>query len=293
MGPTASGKTGAALLAARAVGGEIISADSMQIYQKMNIGTAKPTQREMESVTHHMIDIVSPRAGYSAAEYARDAVRAIDSVIAKGRHPIVCGGTGLYIDALIYPTEYEDSSRDQALRDELSLLDCHTLWLMLRDIDPEESEKVHENNKKRVIRAIEIYKTTGQKKSSLDKRQKSHSGKYDALLLMPEVSDRQALYQRIDQRVDEMIASGLEGEIRELLASGELVPGTTAYQAIGYKELISYIKGEESLDSATARLKQATRNYAKRQLTWFSRYPYKTFKSPQEAADMVKAFVNS
>ena len=290
-GPTASGKSFAALRLALDYCGEIISADSMQIYRRMDIGTAKPTKEEQALVRHHLIDIREPYESYSVAEFVTDAKAAIDGALSRGRLPVICGGTGLYIEALLHPTEYgESSSADPDLREELMSKDAHELWLKLSQIDPEAAEKTHENNKKRVVRALEIFYLTGKTKTELDKIQKKRIADYDFLLLLTGFADRAELYSRIDRRVDEMIAAGLVQETKKLLDNGDLRPGTTSYQAIGYKELFGYINGEQTLEQAADRLKQATRNYAKRQLTWFSSYEGTKINSYEDAKDAVDAF---
>lgn len=290
IGPTASGKTAAAIAVARAVSGEIISADSMQIYKYMDIGTAKPTDEEKALARHHLTDMISPLDKYSAADFASDAEAAINGIFERGNIPVIAGGTGLYFDALVYKTDYEPTGSDEALRRELSLLDKGELWQRLKAIDPDEAAAVHENNVKRVIRALEIYYVTGKTKTEINKIQKKPEMRYDMLIMTPRI-DRAALYERIDLRVDKMIEEGLVDEIRSLLEKGLLREGTTAYQAIGYKEIIPYVKGEMPLDKAVAALKQATRNYAKRQITWFSRYNATEFSSPSEASELAKRFL--
>ena len=184
-GPTASGKSGLALRLAADFDGEIISADSMQIYKKLDIGTAKPTKEEQARIRHHLIDILDPWENYSAADFVRDAKSAIDDVVSRGKLPVICGGTGLYIEALIHPTDYSaETDADQKLRDELMKKDAHTLWLQLESVDPEAAAKTHENNKKRVVRALEIYCKTGKTKTETDKTQKKNESEYDILLLM-------------------------------------------------------------------------------------------------------------
>ncbi len=290
-GPTASGKSGVALRLAAAFGGEIISSDSMQIYRRMDIGTAKPSKEEQAAVPHHLIDIREPYEDYSVAEFNSDAKAAIEDILSRGKLPIICGGTGLYIESLLHPTDYgTDSSADRTLREELIKRDAHGLWLELYGIDPVSAQKTHENNKKRVVRALEIYYTTGKTKTELDRIQKRFSPEYDFLLLLTGFGDRAELYSRIDRRVDEMIAEGLVDETERLLSSGDLRPGTTAYQAIGYKELFGYINGEKSLSEASDKLKQATRNYAKRQLTWFSSYDGVEINSYEDAEKAVSEF---
>ena len=272
-GPTASGKSSLALKLAQEFDGEIISADSMQIYKRLDTGTAKPTAEEQALVRHHLIDTVEPWENYSAADFVRDCKAAIEDVISRGKLPVVCGGTGLYIEALIHPTDYSpETDADLQLREALMRKDAHTLWCELEQKDPETAAKTHENNKKRVVRALEIYYKTGKTKTETDKEQKKNESEYDVLLLLTGFGKREELYDRINRRVDVMMADELVEETKRLLENGDLRPGTTAYQAIGYKELFPYINGDGTLEECTEKLKQATRNYAKRQITWFSRY---------------------
>ena len=271
-GATASGKSSAALDICTSLDGELISCDSMQIYRKMNIGTAKPTEAEMTAVRHHLIDVREPWEDFSSSDYVSLAKPAIDDVLHRGKLPVVCGGTGLYLDSLMFIRPDEACSVDEKLRGELLARDKHENWLMLSQIDPESAEKIHENNIKRVVRALEIYYLTGKTKSEIDKTQLVKDETYNYMIFVLSYRNREILYDRINRRVDIMLEEGLEREIRELLQSGELKEGTTAYQAIGYKELIGYINGQMTLDEAVESLKQATRNYAKRQITWFSRY---------------------
>ncbi|MBR6920819.1 MAG: tRNA (adenosine(37)-N6)-dimethylallyltransferase MiaA [Clostridia bacterium] len=291
-GPTASGKSGVALKLAEEFDGEIISSDSMQIYKRLDIGTAKPTLEEQARVRHHLVDIVEPWENYSAADFVRDAKAAIEDVSHRGKLPVICGGTGLYIEALIHPTDYSsETDADEELRAALMEKDAHELWLQLEQIDPEAAAKTHENNKKRVVRALEIYYKTGKTKTETDKEQKKYEPEYDVLLLLTGFCDREVLYGRINRRVDEMISAGLAEETKRLLETGDLRPGTTAYQAIGYKELFPYINGESSLEECIEKLKQATRNYAKRQLTWFGRYGGVKVQTYEEAERAVKEFL--
>ena len=209
-GPTASGKSALALKLCQQFGGELISADSMQIYKRLDIGTAKPSADETALVKHHLIDIREPWENYSAAEFVRDARAAIDSVFSAGKLPVVCGGTGLYIEALIHPTDYsEQTEADGEIRSALMKKDAHELWEELKGVDPEAAEKTHENNKKRVVRALEIYYMTGKTKTETDKEQKRTESDLDHLLLLTGFGDRRALYERIDRRVDGMINAGL------------------------------------------------------------------------------------
>lgn len=291
-GATASGKSALALKLCLEFDGELISADSMQIYKRLDIGTAKPTLSERAAIRHHLIDIKEPWENYSAAEFVTDAGAAISDVLSRGRLPVICGGTGLYIDALINPTHYSaDADADISLRDELMKKDAHELWEELYKIDREAAEKTHENNKKRVVRALEIYCKTGKTKTETDREQKRFESDYDYLLLLTGFSEREALYDKIGRRVDEMVKNGLVKETAELLKNGDLRPGTTAYQAIGYKELFPYFNGEKTLDECIEKLKQATRNYAKRQITWFSRYDGVKVKGYDEAEKAVSSFL--
>ena len=273
-GSTASGKSALAMEMAERHNGEIISCDSMQVYKKMNIGTAKPTEEEMARVRHHMIDVAEPWENYSCAEYVKDAERAIEDVAARGKLPIVCGGTGLYLDALLRGSGFsEESSPDLTLRSELFAIAERegnlAVHNMLRELDPESAEATHPNNLKRVLRAIEICKTTGEKKSELDRRSLLTPEKYDATVIALRYNDRDILRDRIEKRVDIMIEQGLEAETRWLLELGVFDKNTTAAQAIGYKEFLGYFRGESDFSECTQLLKFATRRYAKRQMTWF------------------------
>ena len=273
VGPTASGKSALALAIAEEVGGEIVSCDSMQIYRRMNIGTAKPTKEELCRVPHHMIDVVEPWENFSCADYARLADEAISDVLARGKTPVVCGGTGLYLDALLRGGLPEIADSDEGYRAELCALlereGAEKLHEMLKDVDPESAEAIHMNNTKRVIRALEIFHTSGRKKSELDKENSRLDGKYEPLAVGLFYPDRSVLYERIDRRVDAMVEEGLLDEVRALDAEGVFERSKTASGAIGYKELLGYIHGETSLDESVEILKMATRRYAKRQCTWF------------------------
>lgn len=278
VGPTASGKSALALAIAERYGGEIISCDSMQLYRRMDIGTAKPTADERARAPHHMIDVAEPTDSFSCADYVEMADKIIRDVHARGKLPIVCGGTGLYLDALLRGVDFQPGITDEALRAELLAFadknGAEALHAELRRIDPESAEQIHPNNVKRVARAIEIYRLGGVKKSEIDKASRGGEARFDARCVCLSYADRAELYGRIDRRVDSMIAAGLERETRELLAEGVFEKNSTAAQAIGYKELIPYVRGEQTLDSATEALKMATRRYAKRQITWFSSKSY-------------------
>lgn len=278
VGPTASGKSALALALAKEYGGEIISCDSMQVYKRMNIGTAKPSALEMSEVRHHLIDVKEPTESFSCEDYVSLASSAIDLVSESGRLPIVCGGTGLYLDALLRGGNSAPSIDTSDIRAELSLRakneGIFALYEELLRVDPESAAAIHPNNVKRIIRALEIYIASGEKKSELDKRSKEFESPYDATVIYLNYLNRDILYRRIDSRVDSMIKDGLVEETRALMAERVFELNRTASQAIGYKELFGYIEGRESLESAIETLKRATRRYAKRQVTWFSAKDY-------------------
>ena len=273
VGPTASGKSSLAMSLAQACGGEIVSCDSMQVYRRMDIGTAKPTPEERAAVAHHMIDIVEPSEQFSCADYVTLADAAIRDICARGRLPIICGGTGLYLDALLRGEDFRAGITDESLRAQLlefaSVNGAQALHDQLREVDPESADAIHPNNVKRVARAIEIYRLSGVKKSEIDRESKLSQDRYDIKCVGLRYTDRAVLYGRIDRRVDQMMEQGLERETRELLAKGVFDVNTTAAQAIGYKELLDYLGGRETLVAAQEKLKAATRRYAKRQMTWF------------------------
>ncbi len=275
VGCTASGKTALSVELAIRMGGEIVSCDSMQIYREMDIGTAKPDMAERRGVPHHLMDFVDPRdpRGYSCADYVRDARAAVADILARGKLPILCGGTGLYLDAFLRGGTFEVTDTDPALRAELSAMaereGAEAVHAILRELDPEAAEATHPNNVKRVIRAIEICRTTGRKKSELDRASRAVESPYDATVIGLDYTDRTILYDRINRRVDLMLAAGLVEETRRLRASGVFDLCPTAAQAIGYKELFPYLDGTATLVEVAEVLKLATRRYAKRQLTWF------------------------
>ena len=278
VGSTASGKSALALELAKRHGGEIVSCDSMQVYQKMNIGTAKPTASEMAEVRHHLIDVIDPHTPFSCEDYVRLASSAIEDCVARGRLPIVCGGTGLYLDALLRGGNSAPSADTSTIRQEL----CERVekegiapvYELLCRVDPESAAAIHPNNKKRVIRALEIYLSSGKTKSELDAASKSSGWVYDATVVGLRYNDRAILYSRIEDRVDTMIDEGLIEETRELCTDGVFESNKTAAQAIGYKELLDFVAGREEKGVAIDRLKTATRRYAKRQMTWFGAKDY-------------------
>lgn len=279
VGPTASGKSALAVELAKRLGGEIVSCDSMQIYKYFDIGTAKPTAEEMCGIPHHMIDVVDPNKvdAYSCAEFVRDAKIIIDDILSRGKLPILCGGTGLYVDSIISATEFSVSENDPDYRRRLFELaekyGNEHVYKLLKSVDPESAAATHPNNLKRVIRALEIYNASGITKSEWDKRSHEKPSEYDAAFIGLSFTDREKLYERINLRVDIMLENGLLDEVRGLMDAGTLRRGTTAAQAIGYKELIGYFDGNTDLDDAVEAIKRESRRYAKRQLTWFKRNP--------------------
>ena len=278
VGATASGKTSLAIALARELGGEIISCDSMQIYRGMDIGTAKPSMEEREGIPHHLMDVVEPSENFSVADYASLAKCAIDDVCSRGKLPIFCGGTGLYLDSVLTATEYSDAASDPSLRASLAKeaedKGALALWQRLEKEDAESATAIHPNNVKRVIRALEIKLLTGIPKSEWDRRSRLAPSPYHAQVLGLSYPDRAVLYDRIDRRVDMMMDMGLVCEVEGLIRSGRLPRASTAAQAIGYKEMVSYLDGEISLSEAVDSIKQATRRYAKRQITWFGSKQY-------------------
>lgn len=278
VGPTASGKTSLAISLARARNGEIISCDSMQIYRGMDIGTAKPTAAEQAAVPHHLIDILEPDAPFSVMDYVEAASAAIDDVAARGKLPVLCGGTGLYLDALLRGGLPDTPAADEALRAELYAIAAERgadyLHAELAAVDPEAAAATHANNVRRVVRALEIFRATGIPKSEWDRRSQSLPARYNAAVIGLAFTDRSLLYARIEQRVDAMLEEGLLTETEALRAAGVFLRSPTAAAAIGYKELLPYLEGSCTLDEAVTELKTATRRYAKRQLTWFSAKPY-------------------
>lgn len=274
VGPTASGKTALSVALAEHFGGEVVSCDSMQIYRGMDIGTAKPTRDEMRDVPHHMLSVIDPSETYSAARYVKEAGAITDDILSRERLPVIVGGTGLYVDSLVNGTDFAEYDEDTECRRELfDLYEKHGaayMHSMLRQVDPGRAAQIHQNNVKRVIRALEVYNMSGRTISAHDEESKKRPPRYDAVYIGLMYEDRELLYDRINRRVDEMMASGLLEEVQKLLSSG-VSSDTTAMQAIGYKELVSYFEGKCTQDEAVQNIKQASRRYAKRQMTWFRR----------------------
>ncbi len=286
-GPTASGKTSLAIELANRFDGEIVSADSMQIYKYMDIGTAKPTASERAAAVHHLIDFAEPTSEYSVAQYARDAHACIADIVSRGKTPVMCGGTGLYIDAVTKDITFGETRADCALRNELraaaEINGGEYLLKMLAEFDPVSAKRLHPNNLKRIIRAIEFYRATGKPISEHQDETKKKQSRYDAFFFCID-RDRETVYERIDRRVDIMMSEGLTDEVKRLKDMG-CTRDMQSMQGIGYKELFSYLEGEISIDDAVEMIKRGSRRYAKRQLTWFRRIENMHHLSPEHAAD--------
>ena len=269
-GPTASGKTAVSVELAKRYNGEVVSADSMQIYKGLNIATAKPDKSEMQGIPHHLIDFLEPDKSFSVADYVKMAKETINDIHSRNKMPVLCGGTGLYISSLVENVRFDDTGSDDTIRERLSReakeLGNHALWERLAQVDPETAQNVHENNFPSVIRALEVYELTGVKLSQHKINSRTEGSAYNACIIGLTSADRDFLYNRINQRVDAMLQKGLVQECREVYDSGGL---KTAHQAIGFKELIPYFKGECSLEECVDKIKLESRHYAKRQLTWF------------------------
>jgi len=283
-GPTAVGKTALSIGLAKAVDGEIISADSMQVYRKMNIGTAKIQQSEMQGVRHHLIDILDPGEDFNVVLFKKYALEAMKDIYSRGKIPVVVGGTGFYIQALLYDINFEDNDNDMSYRAELQTLAAEHgnsyIHDMLAGVDPESAEKIHENNVKRVIRALEFYKKTGTKISEHNEAESQKESPYNFEYFVLN-DDRQKLYDRIDRRIDIMLEDGLLDEVKSLVDEGysrDLV----SMQGLGYKEMIDYIQERYTLDEAVYTLKRDTRHFAKRQVTWFKREKQVTWVNKNE-----------
>lgn len=293
-GPTASGKSALAMKLAESLEGEIISCDSMQVYRGMDIGSAKPTAEEQARIPHHLIDVADPMEEFSAAKYARMAREAIGDIAGRGKLPVVCGGTGLYLNGILYEMDFGDGPKDSRLR---GALECRAeeeggeaLHRELAQRDPDAAARIHPNNVKKIIRALERLELGEERVQEFQDIRKENPDIDPVLIGL--TMDRSVLYGRIDRRVDEMMERGLLEEVRRLTASG-LTAEDISMQGIGYKELIAFLSGETALDEAVDQIKKNTRHYAKRQLTWFRRYPDMTWfdltgvESTEEAAEDV------
>ena len=292
VGPTASGKTRLGVELAKRYGGEVISADSMQIYKGMQIATAKPTVEEMQGIPHHLMDFLEPNQTYSVAMFVDDAKKCIEDISSRGKIPVIVGGTGLYVDSLLNNISFHESQRDTELSEKLRELyyteGVDYLLDMLRKFDGESAERLEtEKNPKRIIRAIEFYKTTGITITEQNKNSKNEESPYSAIKLGLNFEDRQKLYDRINKRVDLMVEAGLILEAKRVFNS-EL--SFTSIKAIGYKELFPYLKGELPLEECIEKLKQETRRYAKRQITWFKRDKEINWLYPDKADSLEQLF---
>ena len=286
-GPTAVGKTETSLWLAKHIGGEIISADSMQVYRGMDIGSAKIMPDEMQGIPHHLIDVLDPDEEFNVVRFQEMAKQAMDKIYAKGHIPIITGGTGFYIQALLYDIDFTETESDTALRAELEQLaeEKGAQWLHdeLRKVDPESAEAIHANNVKRTIRALEFYRQTGEKISVHNEKERQKESPY-AFTYFVLNRPRKELYSRIDQRVDIMMEQGLVDEVSRLREAGYR-RSSVAMQGLGYKEIYDYLDGEISLDEAVYRIKRDTRHFAKRQLTWFHREKCVTWVDMEQFTD--------
>lgn len=272
-GPTACGKTSAAIQLAHKIGGEIISADSMQVYKYMDIGTAKPTLAEMEHIPHYLVDELDPADEFNVTVFQEKAKKYMKEIWAKNKYPIIVGGTGFYINALVYDNNFTSTNSDTSFRENLYLLAKEhgpdIIYEKLKEIDPDYAQTVHANNVKRVVRALEYHHLTGELFSKHNASQKGKKSPYDTTFLILNM-EREKLYQRIEQRIELMLQAGLIKEVENLLNKG-YTPDLVSMQGIGYKEIIPYVKGDISYDLAISQLKKNTRHFAKRQITWFKR----------------------
>ncbi len=272
-GPTASGKTALAVALAKALDGEVVSCDSMQIYRRMDIGTAKPTKEEMQGIPHHMLDVVDPEEDFSVSRYCQMATPIVEDILARGKTAIIAGGTGLYMDALINGNDfapYPATGMREKLEKQADADGMEAMLSLLRSIDPEAASRLHLKDRKRILRALEVYYETGETITAHNLKTKAIPPRFQPVWFALEDVNRQDLYDRIDRRVETMVKDGLIEEIRSLLNSG--VPEKcTAMQAIGYKEFTDALAGRATIADAIAQVQQASRHYAKRQLTWFRR----------------------
>ena len=289
-GPTASGKTALGVELAHRLNGEIISADSMQIYTGLDIASAKPTEEEKQGIPHHMMDFLPLNKPFSVADYVELAHTCIKDVTSRGKLPIVVGGTGLYISSLINNITFDDIGSDPAFREEMRDFAAEhgnaALHKKLEEVDPQAAAKLHPNNVNRIIRALEVYRLSGTTMTLAQEKSRLNESPYRSCIIMPDFP-REQLYRRIDLRADQMIKQGLVEEAREFFTHTDYV---TSAQAIGCKELKPFLNGEKNLEECTEKLKQATRNYAKRQLTWFNKMPDLHKIPADEAADSNKIY---
>ena len=274
-GPTASGKTALAVELAKELNGEVVSCDSMQVYRRMDIGTAKPTKEEMQGIVHHMIDVAEPDEDFSVSRYCEMAAPIVDDILARGKTAIIAGGTGLYMDSLIRGNAFAPfpaTGVRERLEEQADAEGMQAMLRRLQSVDPDSAARLHLSDRKRILRALEVWLETGETITEHNRKTQAIPPRYTPLWLGLDFADRGELYRRIDARVDAMLEMGLMEEIRELLASG--IPAKcTAMQAIGYKEFVNALNGEETVEKAAEEVKKSSRHYAKRQLTWFRRNP--------------------
>lgn len=274
-GPTASGKTALAVALAKEINGEVISCDSMQVYRGMDIGTAKPTKEEMEGIVHHMLDVADPSEDFSVNRYCEMATPILEDILSRGKTPIIAGGTGLYMDALIRGNDfapYPSTGMREKLENQADAEGMETMLSLLSSIDPESAARLHLKDRKRILRALEVYYETGETITEHNRKTQQIPPRYNPYWFAINDSDRQTLYDRINYRVDRMLDDGLIEEIEALLDAG-VSANCTAMQAIGYKEFVDALSGRITIEQAKEQVQQASRNYAKRQLTWFRRNP--------------------
>ena len=272
-GPTASGKTALAVALAKEFNGEVVSCDSMYVYRRMNVGTAKPTTEEMEGIVHHMIDVADPDEDFSVSKYCDMAAPIVDDIVTRGKTAIIAGGTGLYMDSLIKGNDFApfpSTGMREKLEAQADREGMEAMLELLRSIDPDSAARLHLSDRKRIIRALEVYYETGETITAHNIKTQSVPPRYNPLWLGLDFADRAELYRRIDLRVDIMLQQGLIPEIRELLASG-IPEKCTAMQAIGYKEFVAALEGRCTIEEAADEVRKSSRHYAKRQLTWFRR----------------------
>lgn len=287
-GPTASGKTKLGIEIAKAVGGEIISADSMQVYKDMSIATAAPTESERKEAPHHLVEFLERDEQFSVSDFCRYAKAAVDDITGRNKVPVIVGGTGLFINSFVDHIQFTDTETDFKLREELMKKSNDELYDELLKIDPEAAEHIHKNNKTRVVRALEIFYSSGNTKSMQNEKSRLEESPYDVLYFVIGFKNRELLYDRINRRVDIMVENGLVDEANSCLQSG----GKTSAQAIGHKELLPYFQGISSLDEALDKLKQETRHYAKRQITWFKKRENAVWLYVDEDPDVATAAVD-
>jgi len=296
-GPTASGKTALSVALAKIFDGEVVSADSMQIYRRMDIGTAKPTLAEREGVPHHMLDVAEPGEPYSVSRYVQEATACVEDILARGKLPIICGGTGLYIDGLIRGTDYQPAGTDNGIREQLEAewetAGAEAMMARLAAVDPDSAARLHLSDKRRILRALEVFLATGEPITVHNERTRQIPPRFEAVMIGLNTEPRDILYGRIDRRVGVLLEQGLVQEVQSLLEDG-LLEGTAA-QAIGYKELLAHFRGEMTLEAAADLIRQKSRNYAKRQLTWFrrdARVKWIVYNTPEAASAVLQEATN-